>query len=110
VNATNLHTRIEAIRKALEVARASLAEGESVDLAGIEEAVRAVCADIAGSAVADRPAIEPAIRDLIADFDALADALGEQHRRNIAGNGLDTAARAAYGVDRDPNGGSGEGA
>ncbi len=104
MSANGVRHRLAAIRAALDEARASVADGGTVDLTGIDEAVRAVCEDIAlKDAGSERGELEATIRSLLADFDALGQALGDQHRRAIAGSGVDSAMRSAYGAGRDPD-------
>lgn len=105
MSADSVQDRLAAIQQALDQARATIADGGAVDLAGLEDIVRAVCDDIAGaSPPEDRVALETAIRVVIADLDRLAEALGDQHRRAVAGAGLDAAARSAYGGSDDDGG------
>jgi cob(I)alamin adenosyltransferase len=107
MTAAAVTARLDAIKAAVEEARRTVAEGGDVELAGIEDAVRAVCADLSDDALeGDRAILESAIRSLLADFDGLAEALGEQHRRALSGAGLEAAARSAYGTDRGPGDGS----
>jgi hypothetical protein len=111
MTAAAVTARLDAIKAAVAEARRTVAEGGDVDFAGIEDAVRAVCADLADDVVkGDKAALEGAIRSLLTDFDSLAEALGEQHRRALSAAGLEAAARSAYGTDRGPGDGSEGGA
>ena len=99
----DLQDRLNAVQAALDEARASVEAGDAVDLTGLDETVRAICADLtATTAGDDRDELARAIGTVINDLDTLAAALSEQHRRAIAGSGLDAAAKSAYGEGEKP--------
>jgi len=98
-----IQDRLRAVQTALEEARASIEAGDVVDLSGLDDTVRSICEELATATSGDdRDDLVRAIGTVINDLDTLAAALSEQHRRAIAGSGLDAAAKSAYGEGEKP--------
>jgi len=107
---TSILERLHAIAVAIAEARITVDGGGGVDLSELESAVEEVCGDISQTAdPGDRAEIANRLQRIVTDLDELADSLTRQQQRLSESEGLDAAARRAYGDGNDPDTGGSSG-
>lgn len=92
--------RLERISARMQGARRALQAGEAVDLAPVEEDIRAVCADIAEMPETERRAFRRPLVGLMSELDDLGQLLRrglEEVGRQLGDTGQRRQALAAYG-------------
>ena len=96
----SLTRKLEELRERIATARRLLADGQTLDLAGLEEAVETLCRSIEKLPPESRTHLEHALVNLVDELDRLSDELRAQHSRLGEGlKALATRGRAtrAYG-------------
>ena len=88
--------RLATLSDRVGAARARLAQGETVDLSGLETEARATCEAITRTGGTDAGALTPLVTILLDDLDKLGAALARQHKELGAKLGqLNTRQQAA---------------
>ncbi len=108
MSSQSILARLGAIADAIIEARATVEAGGGVDLTAMEGAVEDVCGDIIQEVEPEgRAEIAGRLQAIVTDLDELAAALTRQQQRLSESEGLDAAARRAYGDGGDPDTGGG---
>lgn len=100
-----LEERMREAAAGIEAARGLLAQGDMIDLAGLEGHIEALCSEIATLAGENRQRIKPRLVALIDELNTLAGTLQTQHER-LTGELKDISTRqravSAYGAGEKP--------
>ena len=100
-NETDLRGRLLEAATLVGTAKTLLAQGNVVELAGLEGRVARICAEIPGLPPAERDGLKPALIALMDGLGGLAEALKAQHQElaaRLAGVAKGHRALAAYGA------------